>query len=100
MQTATSEIRTDIAVKCPAPGEVVGRVAVTSTAELETVAARVRPAQPAWQAMGFKERAKVLGAGATGCLTTPTSCPPWCNSRAGNPGVIRPARCYWEHRSS
>ena len=61
MQTATSDIRTDIAVKCPATGEVVGRVAVASAAEVEAVAARARAAQPAWQAMGFKERARVLG---------------------------------------
>jgi hypothetical protein len=37
MQTATSDIRTDIVVKCPATGEVVGRVAVTSAAEVEAV---------------------------------------------------------------
>ena len=61
MQTATSDIRTDIVVKCPATGEVVGRVAVTSAAEVEAVAARLRAAQPAWQAMGFEGRARLLG---------------------------------------
>ena len=44
MQTATSDIRTDIVVKCPATGEVVGRVAVTSAGEVEAVAARLRAA--------------------------------------------------------
>ncbi|MGO9385251.1 MAG: aldehyde dehydrogenase family protein, partial [Mycobacterium sp.] len=61
MQTATSDIRTDIVVKCPATGEVVGRVAVTSVAEVEAVAARLRAAQPAWQAMGVEGRAEWLG---------------------------------------
>jgi acyl-CoA reductase-like NAD-dependent aldehyde dehydrogenase len=61
MQTATSDIRTDIVVKCPATGEVVGRVAVTSAAEMEAVAARLRAAQPAWQAMGVEGRAEWLG---------------------------------------
>lgn len=61
MQTATSDIRTDIVVKCPATGEVVGRVAVTSVAEVEAVAARLRAAQPAWQTMGVEGRAEWLG---------------------------------------
>jgi acyl-CoA reductase-like NAD-dependent aldehyde dehydrogenase len=61
MQTATSDIRTDIVVKCPATGEVVGRVAVTAAAEMEAVAARLRAAQPAWQAMGVEGRAEWLG---------------------------------------
>ena len=61
MQTATSDIRTDIVVKCPATGEVVGRVAVTAAAEVEAVAARLRAAQPAWQAVGVEGRAEWLG---------------------------------------
>ena len=61
MQTATSDIRTDIVVKCPATGEVVGRVAVTSAVEVEAVAARLRAAQPAWQRLGVEGRAKWLG---------------------------------------
>src|ERR1700739_4945559 len=61
MQTATSDIRTDIVVKCPATGEVVGSVAVTAAAEVEAVAARLRAAQPAWQAMGVEGRAEWLG---------------------------------------
>jgi acyl-CoA reductase-like NAD-dependent aldehyde dehydrogenase len=40
---------------------VVGRVAVTSAAEMEAVAARLRAAQPAWQAMGVEGRAEWLG---------------------------------------
>ena len=61
MQTATSDIRTDIVVKCPANGEVVGRVAVTAVAEMAAVAARLRAAQPVWQAMGVEGRAEWLG---------------------------------------
>jgi acyl-CoA reductase-like NAD-dependent aldehyde dehydrogenase len=61
MQTATSDIRTDIVVKCPATGEVVGGVAVTGAAEVEAVAARLRAAQPAWQAVGVEGRAEWLG---------------------------------------
>ena len=61
MQTATSDIRTDIVVKCPATGEVVGRVTVTSAEEVEAVAARLRAAQPAWHAMGVEGRAEWLG---------------------------------------
>jgi acyl-CoA reductase-like NAD-dependent aldehyde dehydrogenase len=56
MQTATSDIRTDIVVKCPATGEVVSRVAVTSAAEVEAVAARLREAQPAWQRLESRAR--------------------------------------------
>ena len=61
MQTATSDIGTDIVVKCPATGEVVGRVAVTSAAEVEAVADRLREAQPAWQRLGVEGRARWLG---------------------------------------
>jgi acyl-CoA reductase-like NAD-dependent aldehyde dehydrogenase len=61
MQTATSDFRTDIVVKCPATGEVVGRVAATSAAELEAVAARPREAQPRWQRLGVEGRARWLG---------------------------------------
>src|ERR1700682_2402057 len=61
MQTATSDIRTDIVVKCPATGGVVGRVAVTSAAEVEAVACRLREAQPAWQRLGVERRARWLG---------------------------------------
>jgi acyl-CoA reductase-like NAD-dependent aldehyde dehydrogenase len=60
MQTATSDIRTDIVVKCPATGEVVGGVAVTGAAEVEAVAARLRAAQPAWHAVGVEGRAEWL----------------------------------------
>src|SRR6476661_5422254 len=51
----------EVVVRCPANGEYVGRVAVTSAAEVEGVAARLRAAQPAWQAMGFEGRARWLG---------------------------------------
>jgi acyl-CoA reductase-like NAD-dependent aldehyde dehydrogenase len=51
----------EVVVSCPATGEVVGTVPVTSRAEIDAVATRLRAAQPAWQAMGVKARAKWLG---------------------------------------
>jgi acyl-CoA reductase-like NAD-dependent aldehyde dehydrogenase len=66
-QTATStkpvqEVQPDeVVVKCPATGEVVGTVSVTPRAEIESVAARLRAAQPQWQAMGPEGRAEWLG---------------------------------------
>ena len=31
--------------------------------------------------------------------TTPTKCPPWCNSKAASPGVTQVASCCWGYRS-
>ncbi len=50
-----------IVVTCPATAEVVGSVPVTSAPRVELVAARLRAAQPGWQAMGVKKRARWLG---------------------------------------
>jgi acyl-CoA reductase-like NAD-dependent aldehyde dehydrogenase len=50
-----------VVVKCPATGEVVGSVPVTPRAEVEAIAARLRAAQPNWQAMGTPGRARWLG---------------------------------------
>jgi acyl-CoA reductase-like NAD-dependent aldehyde dehydrogenase len=50
----------EVTVKCPATGEHVGSVAVATAAEVEAAAARLRAAQPAWQQMGVKGRAKWL----------------------------------------
>src|SRR5829696_2981340 len=53
--------RTDqISVENPATGEVVGRVPVVSTEELRAMAERGRAAQPAWEALGFDGRARIL----------------------------------------
>ena len=48
-------------VTCPATGEVVGSVPMTPRAEVEAVAARLRAAQPDWQAMGATGRARWMG---------------------------------------
>lgn len=50
-----------VVVKCPATGEVVGEVAVTPRHEVEAIAARLRAAQPDWQAQGPEGRANWLG---------------------------------------
>lgn len=44
----------------PATGEEVGRVAVTDVDSIPAVVARARQAQPAWAALGFEGRAKLL----------------------------------------
>ena len=51
----------EVVVKCPATGEIVGTVPVTPRAEIESVAARLRAAQPQWQAMGPQGRAEWVG---------------------------------------
>jgi acyl-CoA reductase-like NAD-dependent aldehyde dehydrogenase len=53
--------RREVLVKCPATGELVGSVAVATAAEVETVAARLRAAQPAWQQLGVQECASWVG---------------------------------------
>ena len=64
----------EVVVKCPATGEIVGTVPVTPRAEIESVAARLRAAQPhgrRWDPRGVPSG---WASGATGCLITPTSC--------------------------
>ena len=51
----------EVVVTCPATGEVVGSVPVATSVEVEAVAARLRAAQPAWQQLGVKGRARWLG---------------------------------------
>ena len=65
-QTATStesahEAHQEVVVRCPATGEGVGAVPVTPRPEIEAAAARLRAAQPNWQAMGPDGRAEWLG---------------------------------------
>ena len=50
----------DLDVVNPATGEVVARVAQASADEVRATVARARAAQPAWDALGFDGRAKVL----------------------------------------
>src|SRR5215208_2930948 len=49
-----------IPVENPATGEVIATVPVASADEVRAIVARGRAAQPAWEALGFDGRAKVL----------------------------------------
>jgi succinate-semialdehyde dehydrogenase / glutarate-semialdehyde dehydrogenase len=49
-----------IEVKNPVTGDVIGRVPATTPDEVRQVVERARAAQPAWEARGVKERAKLL----------------------------------------
>jgi acyl-CoA reductase-like NAD-dependent aldehyde dehydrogenase len=49
-----------IPVQNPATGEVIATVPVMSADEVHALVARARAAQPAWEALGFDGRAKVL----------------------------------------
>ncbi|WP_108921790.1 aldehyde dehydrogenase family protein [Mycobacterium montefiorense] len=55
------DARQEVVVKCPATGDIVGRVPVSTTAEVKSLADRLRAAQPAWQQMGVAGRAEWLG---------------------------------------
>ena len=56
-----ADVPHEVVVTCPATGQVVGSVPVATSVEVETVAARLRAAQPAWQQMGVEGRARWLG---------------------------------------
>ena len=49
-----------IPVENPATGEVIRTVPVTSPEEVRALAERARTAQPAWEALGFEGRGRVL----------------------------------------
>src|SRR3954469_19225907 len=49
-----------IPVENPATGEVIGSVPNRSAKEVEEIVARGRAAQPAWEALGYEGRARVL----------------------------------------
>jgi len=49
-----------ITVENPATGEVIGAVPKCSADEVHAAAARARAAQPAWEALGFEGRARIL----------------------------------------
>jgi acyl-CoA reductase-like NAD-dependent aldehyde dehydrogenase len=64
LQAVTSEIaaaRADVVVDCPADGREVGRVPDCSPAEVTAAAARLRNAQPEWEALGAAARGQWLG---------------------------------------
>ena len=50
----------EIAVENPATGEVIGSVPIISAEEVRAIAERGRAAQPAWEALGFEGRARIL----------------------------------------
>ncbi len=58
---AKTDVPHEVVVTCPATGQVVGRVPVATSVEVEAVAARLRAAQPGWQQMGVDGRARWLG---------------------------------------
>jgi acyl-CoA reductase-like NAD-dependent aldehyde dehydrogenase len=60
MATIEEQRTSEIAVENPATGEVVGRVTAVSPQELGPMAERARAAQPAWEALGFDGRARIL----------------------------------------
>ncbi|MCW3038335.1 MAG: aldehyde dehydrogenase family protein [Solirubrobacterales bacterium] len=51
---------TDIPVENPATGEIIAHVPDMGADEIAAMAARARAAQPAWEAMGFEGRGRVL----------------------------------------
>jgi acyl-CoA reductase-like NAD-dependent aldehyde dehydrogenase len=58
---ATAEqTTTEIAVTNPATGEVVRTVPAATPQDVAAMASRARAAQPAWAALGYEERGKVL----------------------------------------
>jgi acyl-CoA reductase-like NAD-dependent aldehyde dehydrogenase len=55
-----AEHGTGIPVENPATGETIATVPTLGKAEVKELVARARVAQPAWEALGFEERGKVL----------------------------------------
>src|SRR3954447_9219981 len=60
MATVEQSSTTEIAVENPATGEVIGHVSTVSVEELRRMAERGRAAQPAWEALGFEGRGRIL----------------------------------------
>ncbi|HEY4281064.1 MAG TPA: succinic semialdehyde dehydrogenase [Conexibacter sp.] len=58
--TDAAEGAAGIPVENPATGETIATVPTFSAAEVKELAARARTAQPAWEAIGFEERGRVL----------------------------------------
>ena len=60
--TATDQgaATTEIAVENPATGEVIRTVPVVTPEQLRAMVARAREVQPAWEALGFEGRGKIL----------------------------------------
>src|SRR3954471_19731392 len=60
MATAEQSRTNEIAVENPATGEVIGHVPGVSPDGLRQMAERARAAQPAWEALGFEGRGRIL----------------------------------------
>src|SRR3954453_928574 len=60
MATVEQSRTSEIAVENPATGEVIARVPTVSAEELRRMAERGRAAQPAWEALGFEGRGRIL----------------------------------------
>ena len=60
MATVEEQRSTEIPVHNPATGEVIRHVPAVSAEELRVMAERGRAAQPAWEALGFDGRARIL----------------------------------------
>jgi acyl-CoA reductase-like NAD-dependent aldehyde dehydrogenase len=58
--TAATNGEGGIPVENPATGEVIGTVPNRSPAEVAEIVARARAAQPAWEALGFAGRGRIL----------------------------------------
>ncbi|MDQ4041211.1 MAG: succinic semialdehyde dehydrogenase [Actinomycetota bacterium] len=56
----TNGATSDIPVENPATGEIVARVPDLPAAEVATMARKARAAQPAWEALGFAGRERVM----------------------------------------
>jgi acyl-CoA reductase-like NAD-dependent aldehyde dehydrogenase len=60
MATVEEQRTSEITVRNPATGEVIRSVASTSVEQLRAMAERGRAAQPAWEALGYDGRARIL----------------------------------------
>jgi len=58
--TPAAGMGVDIPVENPATGEIVATVPDLDAAAVAEMAARGRAAQPAWEAIGFEGRAKIM----------------------------------------
>ncbi len=56
--TAGAAEQQEVVVRCPATGQVIGNVPISTAAGVEAVAARLRKAQPLWQQMTVDGRAR------------------------------------------
>jgi acyl-CoA reductase-like NAD-dependent aldehyde dehydrogenase len=59
-RSSTGNGSNGIAVENPATGEVIATVPALRAAEVKALVARARAAQPAWEALGFEERARIF----------------------------------------